>query len=204
METGIQGVVNLRMIPDEALVQMFVDGASEPFEELIRRYQGKIVNFIYRSTGDYQRSEELAQEAFMRVFRNGKHYDVRYRFSTWVYTISKNLASNELRDRSRNPDSFHIREADWPGEGTFVVEQAHSRSGEPDRVLTNREVHEKLAEAIAKLEPDQRMALVMKEYDGMTYAQIADVFDASPGTIKSWLHRSKRQLARWLKESEVL
>ena len=204
MVTGGQETVNLGMVPDEALVQMFVDGASEPFVELIRRYQGKIVNFIYRSTGDYERAEELAQEAFMRVFRNGRHYDTRYRFSTWVYTIAKNLASNELRDRSRNPDSFQIREADWPTDGMFVAEVASPRSKEPPRILTDYEVKEKLSNAIAQLEPDQRMALVMKEFEGMTYAQIADVFDASPGTVKSWLHRSKRQLAKLLKESEVL
>jgi len=192
------------MVPDEALVQMFVDGASEPFEELIRRYQGKIVNFIYRSTGDYQRAEELAQEAFMRVFRNGGHFDERYRFSTWVYTIAKNLASNELRDRSRNPDRFHIREADWPTDGTFVTELVSSRTREPHRILTDGEMREKLAVAMSQLDPDQRMALVMKEYDGMTYAEIAEVFETSPGTVKSWLHRSKRQLAKPLKESEVL
>ena len=204
MVTGGQDTITLGMVPDEALVQMFVDGASEPFEELIRRYQSKIVNFIYRSTSDFQRSEELAQEAFMRVFRNGRKYDERYRFSTWIYTIAKNLASNELRDRSRNPDSFHIREADWPTDGTFVSELVSSPTRGPDRILTDREAREKLSAAISELEPDQRMALIMKEYDGMTYSQIADVFDASPGTVKSWLHRSKRQLAKLLKESEVL
>ena len=202
--TGAQETITLGMIPDEVLVRMFVDGASEPFEELIRRYQGKIVNFIYRSTGDFQRAEELAQEAFMRVFRNGKNYDERYRFSTWIYTIAKNLATNELRDRSRNPDSFHIREADWPTDGTFVAELVSSNTKEPHRILTDQEMKQQLAEAIARLEPDQRMALVMKEYDGMTYGQIAEVFETSPGTVKSWLHRSKRHLATLLKESEVL
>jgi len=200
---GGSGTVTLTMVPDESLVQMFVEGASEPFEELIRRYQVKIVNFIYRSTGDFQRAEELAQEAFMRVFRSAKSYDSRYRFSTWLYTIAKNLASNELRDRSRNPDNFHIREADWPSDGTFVAEMVSTRTKEPHRILTDREMRATLANAMGKLEPDHRMALVMKEYDQMTYAQIADVFEASPGTIKSWLHRSKRQLARLLKESEV-
>lgn len=202
MQRG-SGTATLAMVPDETLVKMFVDGAAEPFEELIRRYQKKIVNFVYRSIGDFQRAEELAQETFMRVFRSGKNYDSRYRFSTWLYTIAKNLSSNELRDRSRNPNTFHIREADWPADGTFVADLVSSRAKEPHRILTDREMRQKLAAAIGKLEPDHRMVLVMKEYDRMTYSQIADVFDASPGTIKSWLHRSKRQLSRLLKESEV-
>ena len=201
---GVQDEISLGLLPDEALVQTFVDGGAEAFEELIRRYQVKIVNFVYRAIGDFQRAEELAQETFMRVFRMGKSFDTRYRFSTWIYTIAKNLSSNELRDRSRNPDTYHIREADWPEDGTFVAELVSSRTKEPHRILTDGEMREKLATAMSRLDADHRMALVMKEYDGMTYSQIAEVFATSPGTVKSWLHRAKRQLAGMLKESEVL
>lgn len=200
---GVAAEISLTLLPDETLVEAFVDGASEPFEELIRRYQLKITNFIYRAIGDFQRAEELAQETFMRVFRMGQSFDTRYRFSTWIYTIAKNLSSNELRDRSRNPDSYHIREADWPDDGTFVAELVSARTQEPHRILTDQEMREKLSAAMSRLEPDHRMALAMKEYDGMTYSQIADVFETSPGTVKSWLHRAKRQLSGWLKEAEV-
>jgi RNA polymerase sigma-70 factor (ECF subfamily) len=108
-------------LKDEDLVARFLEGHIEAFEEIMRRYQGKIVNFIYRATGDFQRSEELAQETFMRVFRMGSRFDPKYRFSTWIYTIARNLSSNELRDRSRNPESYNIREADWPDDSTFVA-----------------------------------------------------------------------------------
>lgn len=188
---------------DEALVKTFVEGRIEAFEELIRRYQSKIVNFIYRAIGDFQRAEELAQETFMRVFRTGSRFDDRYRFSTWVYTIAKNLSSNELRDRSRNPESYNIREADWPKDSTFVAELVSSRTHEPHQILTNRQMKMSLERAMSKLDPDLRMALVMKEFDHMTYSQIAEVFSTSPGTVKSWLYRAKKQLARTLKESEV-
>ena len=188
---------------DEGLVKSFVDGRVEAFEELIRRYQIKIVNFIYRAIGDFQRAEELTQETFMRVFRTGTRFDSRYRFSTWIYTIAKNLSSNELRDRSRNPETYNIREADWPVDSTFVAELVSARTLEPHQVLTSREMKASLEKAMGKLDPDLRMALVMKEFDHMTYVQIAEVFNSSSGTVKSWLYRAKRQLANTLKESEV-
>jgi RNA polymerase sigma-70 factor (ECF subfamily) len=189
---------------DEGLVKSFSEGRVEAFEELIRRYQVKIVNFIYRAIGDFQRAEELTQETFMRVFRTGTRFDSRYRFSTWIYTIAKNLSSNELRDRSRNPESYNIREADWPGDGSFVAELVSARTLEPHQVLTSREMKASLETAMSSLDPDLRMALVMKEFDHMTYTEIAHVFNSSAGTVKSWLYRAKRHLATRLKESEVL
>ena len=188
---------------DEDLVKSFVDGRIEGFEELIRRYQGKIVNFIYRSTGDFQRSEELAQETFMRVFRMGSHFDDKYKFSTWIFTIAKNLSSNELRDRSRDPDSYNIRESDWPEDTTFVAELVSASTLEPHEILTTGEMKASLEKAMSRLDSDLRMALVMKEFEHMTYAQIAEVFGTSQGTVKSWLFRAKKQLSTMLKESEV-
>ena len=188
---------------DEELVERFVDGRIEAFEELLRRYQAKIVNFIYRGTGDFQRAEELAQETFMRVFRMGGRFDSRYRFSTWIYTIAKNLSSNELRDRSRNPETYNIREADWPEDSTFVAELVSAGTDEPHQILTSRDMKASLEKAMGQLDPALRMALVMKEFDHMTYAQIAEVFNASPGTVKSWLYRARKQLGKTLKESEV-
>jgi len=200
---GAESKLNTSERTDEQLVKGFVEGRIESFEELIRRYQSKIVNFIYRSTGDFQRAEELAQETFMRVFRMGSRFDDHYRFTTWVYTIAKNLSSNELRDRSRNPESYNIREADWPEDSTFVAELVSAKTFEPHQILTSREMKMSLEKAMARLDPDLRMALVMKEFDHMTYAQIGEVFDSSPGTVKSWLYRAKKQLSRTLKESEV-
>jgi len=200
---GVDSTVSSTEQTDEQLVAGFVDGRVEAFEELIRRYQTKIINFIYRSIGDFQRAEELAQETFMRVFRMGGRFDPRYRFSTWIYTIAKNLSSNELRDRSRNPETYNIREADWPADSTFVAELVSARTREPHQILTSREMKLSLEKAMARLDPDLRMALIMKEFEHMTYVQIAEVFDASPGTVKSWLHRAKKHLSRTLKESEV-
>jgi RNA polymerase sigma-70 factor (ECF subfamily) len=189
--------------PDEELVRLFVEGRIEAFEELLRRYELKIVNFINRSIGDFQRAEELAQETFMRVFRMGARFDPHYRFSTWIFTIAKNLSSNELRDRSRDPESFNIRESDWPDNNSFVAELVSATTLEPHQILTTQEMRASLEKAMSHLDADLRMALVMKEFEHMTYAQIAEVFETTTGTVKSWLFRARKQLGTLLRESEV-
>ncbi len=88
---------------DNELVERYLAGESRRFQELVERYEGRMVNFIQRSIGDRDRAEDLAQEVFVRVYRHIRRFDTSKKFSTWIYTIASNLAKNELRNRSRNP-----------------------------------------------------------------------------------------------------
>lgn len=195
---------NYTHLPDEALVEIFNTGTREAFVELVHRYQGRIVNFIYRTLGDHERSEELAQESFLRAFRKSRSFNPRYRFSTWIYTIARNLASNELRDRSRRPTYYTISDEDWAaakqvsenGRGGKVIE-------DPQSALLNKEMKAALEKALQDLSDEHRMALILKEYEGLTYAEIADILGASPGTVKSWVYRAKREIFRILKKMGV-
>src|SRR5688572_31204717 len=93
----------LRSADDSAVVTTFLGGEERAFEELVVRYQTRLLNFIYRTIGDRDRAEDLVQEVFIRVYRHLHRFDRSKKFSTWVYTIASNLAKNELRNRSRNP-----------------------------------------------------------------------------------------------------
>src|SRR5687767_2291773 len=96
----------LHAMDDSAVVGAFLQGegmADLAFSELVERYQVRLLNFIYRTIGDRERSEDLVQEVFIRVHRHIHRFDRSKKFSTWVYTIASNLAKNELRNRSRNP-----------------------------------------------------------------------------------------------------
>jgi len=191
-------------VPDENLVAKFNDGSREAFVELVHRYQGRIVNFIYRTLGDFERSEELAQESFLRAFRKADSFDSKYRFSTWLYTIARNLASNELRDRSRRPVPYAIEDEDWASAGQSYVDVKSSTGADPAHVLLNKEMKEALEKALEQLTGDHRMALILKEYDGLTYGEIAEILDTSAGTVKSWVYRAKREIYRILKEKGVI
>ena len=93
----------LRELDDSAVVSAYLDGESRAFDELVERYQTRLLNFIYRTIGDRERAEDLVQEVFVRVYRHLQRFDRSKKFSTWIYTIASNLAKNELRNRSRNP-----------------------------------------------------------------------------------------------------
>jgi len=93
----------LKLTDDSGVVTAFLGGEERAFEELVVRYQTRLLNFIYRTVGDRERAEDLVQEVFIRVYRHLHRFDRSKKFSTWVYTIASNLAKNELRNRSRNP-----------------------------------------------------------------------------------------------------
>src|SRR3990170_1843713 len=100
---GISIREQLRAADDSAVVAAFLAGEERAFQELVERYQTRLLNFVFRTIGDRDRAEDLVQEVFIRVYRHLHRFDRSKKFSTWVYTIAGNLAKNELRNRSRNP-----------------------------------------------------------------------------------------------------
>jgi RNA polymerase sigma factor (sigma-70 family) len=93
----------LRAMEDGDVVAAFLGGEERAFQELVSRYQTRLLNFIYRTISDREKAEDLVQEVFIRVYRHIGRFDRSKKFSTWIYTIASNLAKNELRNRSRNP-----------------------------------------------------------------------------------------------------
>ncbi|MFL5579836.1 MAG: sigma-70 family RNA polymerase sigma factor, partial [Gemmatimonadaceae bacterium] len=100
---GVSVREQLRALDDSAVVRSFLDGEERAFQELVDRYQTRLLNFVYRTIGDREKAEDLVQEVFIRVYRHLHRFDASKKFSTWIYTIASNLAKNELRNRSRNP-----------------------------------------------------------------------------------------------------
>ena len=92
----------LKTLDDSDVVAAFLGGEERAFQELVQRYQTRLLNFIYRTIGDRERAEDLVQEVYIRVYRHLHRFDRSKKFSTWIYTIASNLAKNELRNRSRN------------------------------------------------------------------------------------------------------
>ena len=92
----------LKGMDDAEVVTAFLEGEERAFQELVERYQTRLLNFIYRTIGDREKAEDLVQEVFIRVYRHLHRFDRSKKFSTWAYTIASNLAKNELRNRSRN------------------------------------------------------------------------------------------------------
>jgi RNA polymerase sigma-70 factor, ECF subfamily len=185
----------LRSMDDADVVGMFLQGENRAFEELVDRYQGRLLNFIYRTIGDRDRAEDLTQEAFIRVHRHIARFDRSKKFSTWVYTIASNLAKNELRNRSRNPmvlfQSLREQQRDEE-ERPIEFEDPASR---PDDLYRKRHLQALVEQSVAKLPEHHREVFVLRELEGKSYEEIADVTGVHLGTVKSRLNRARTAFA---------
>src|SRR5712691_9885149 len=192
---GISVRQQLRESDDSAVVTACLGGEERAFTELVERYQTRLLNFIYRTIGDRDRAEDLVQEVFIRVHRHLHRFDRSKKFSTWVYTIASNLAKNELRNRSRNPLVLfqavqkNFQDDDRP----LQFEDATSR---PDDMYRKRHLREIVEESVAKLPEHHRHVFVLRELEGKSYEEIAEITDCNLGTVKSRLNRARNSFAQ--------
>jgi RNA polymerase sigma-70 factor (ECF subfamily) len=161
------------------------------FDVLVGRYKNAIVSYLFRLVGDFRTAEDLAQETFLRVFKKIQDYDTQARFSTWLYTIASNLAKDEFKRRSRHP----ARSLDWKGGSDTTREipqlQASPLDSVPDALLLQDEVRQNVNRALDRLEANDREILVLKDVQGLSYDEIAEVLDLPMGTVKSRLSRAR-------------
>jgi RNA polymerase sigma-70 factor (ECF subfamily) len=185
----------LRDLTDSQVVQAFLDGEQRAFGELVRRYDNRLVNFVYRTVGDRERAQDLVQETFVRVYRHLHRFDQTKKFSTWIYTIAGNLAKNELRNRSRNPlVLFQTLKQNWDADHRPL--EWEDTQYKPDDLYRKRFLREKVEEAVAQLPEHHRVVFVLRELQGKTYEEIAEITGCNLGTVKSRLNRARNNFAQ--------
>ncbi|MBW3660386.1 MAG: sigma-70 family RNA polymerase sigma factor [Gemmatimonadetes bacterium] len=181
-------------LTDSELVVRFLDGETRRFQELVDRYERRMVNFIQRSIGDRQRAEDLAQETFIRVYRHIHRFDTSKKFSTWIYTIASNLAKNELRNRSRSPlVLFQTLTSSWDDDHRPL--QFEDSSMSPDDLFRKRHLQDLVEKAAEQLPPHHREVFILREMEGKSYEEIAEITDTQLGTVKSRLNRARNRFA---------
>jgi RNA polymerase sigma-70 factor (ECF subfamily) len=180
---------------DSEVVAAYLAGDRRAFDVLVDRYQRRLLNFVYRTIGDRERGEDLVQEVFIRVHRHLHRFDQSKKFSTWIYTIASNLAKNELRNRSRNPLVLFqaIRKDNDGDQRPLQFEDVHSR---PDDLFRKRHLRELVGWAVAQLPEHHRIVFVLRELEGKTYEEIAEITDCNLGTVKSRLNRARARFAQ--------
>ena len=182
-------------LDDSHVVQAFLDGQSRAFDELVARYQARLLNFIYRTIGDRERAEDLVQEVFIRVFRHLHRFDQTKKFSTWIYTIASNLAKNELRNRSRNPlVLFQTIKKYWEADHRPL--QFEDVGARPDDLYRRRYLKEVVDQCVGQLPAHHRAVFVLRELEGKSYAEIAEITGCNLGTVKSRLNRARNGFAQ--------
>jgi len=175
---------------DFALIQATAQGDQHAFEELVKRFQTPVLNFIYRYLGDRCTAEDLTQEAFLRVYRAAPRFDPRSRVSSWIFKIAYNLSMNELRRRRRSSKFA----------SNASVEGIEYRNQTPFKSLERNETLEEITQTLDQLPERQRAALLLKVIEGLSYREIGEVLETSVASVESLIFRARNNMKQLLAE----
>lgn len=175
--------------PDAELMVAFQQGNGAAFEQLLDKYHRPIVNFIYKIVNNAAEAEELAQEVFLRIYRSRDGYEPRARFAAWIYRIATNLSLKEAsRKRRMRFWSHHSNSHKDP----LMVEEV-LRDPAPDaegRVISS-ELGRVMRRAIGSLPRNEKVALILRRYEELSYREIAEIMDCTEAAVKTYIHRGK-------------
>jgi RNA polymerase sigma-70 factor (ECF subfamily) len=181
--------------PDVRLMIEVRNDNAAAFDELMLRYQNRLVTVLEHLVGRRDQAEDLAQEVFLRVYRARKRYVAGAKFSTWLYTIANHVASNARRSSSRRPEvNLTARPNDSTGVASLDKIALAASGAMPTRQLDKAELREVVRAALGELSERQRMAVLLNKFENMSYADIAATMKMSPQAIKSLLSRARVNL----------
>jgi len=187
----LSGSRSIEAANDHELLAAIRDGNELAFQEIVRRYRNPITNFVYRMLDDYDRSVELAQETFIRVYTSASRYQANYSFSTYIYRIATNLAISELRKRKRRKlvslTGFFLS---TDGSEPMEFNPPDDRPLQ-DKELVDTERRNAVQRAIGTLPEKYRAPLILRDVDGRSYDEIAKILETSEGTVKSRISRAR-------------
>jgi RNA polymerase sigma-70 factor (ECF subfamily) len=190
---------NARVDPDVALMLRVKEDDAMAFELLVDRFQRKIVRFMNGWTRNAEQAEDLAQEVFLRVYKSRKNYMPTAKFSTWLYRIAHNVASNHVRDSALRRE-YQLSKAENSSTAGLVLENiAIAPSGfQPIRRLDNEERSQIILHALEALGERQRTAILLSKFEGMSYQEIGDTMGLTVQAVKSLLMRARVNLKNLL------
>ncbi|AGC46399.1 RNA polymerase sigma factor [Myxococcus stipitatus DSM 14675] len=190
---------------DERLMLAFQAGDARAFEALVRRHRTPVFNFILRFVGQRARAEDVLQETWLKVVRSAGEYQAKARFTTWVYTIARNLCVDSARKESyRQAASLESPVKGENGEEGRALADALPDSGaSPERGAFNARLRPLLERALATLPEEQREVFILREYSGIPFKDIAEVTGVSENTVKSRMRYALDGLRRRLAELGV-
>jgi RNA polymerase sigma-70 factor, ECF subfamily len=188
--------------PDETLMLRYQQGDRSAFAALVRRHQRPLFNFALRQVRLPSVAEDVVQETFVRVVQNAADFKHEARFTTWVYTITRNLCIDHLRKRAlRKHPSLDERRGE-EGEGPTLGEQTADPRASVEREATGTELKERIARAVDKLPDDQREVFLMRELSNLPFKEIAEITGVPENTVKSRMRYALERLQEALEEYE--
>ncbi len=188
---------DLKDLTDEELIEEFQkNNTIEAYEILVKRFKDPLMNYVYRFVGNKDVSSDIVQDTMIKFYLNKDSYKSFAKFSTWIYTIAGNLARNELKRRKRRK-IFSLNNNN-DDEQNIQIEDKSFLS--PDRATDSAISHEIIQKALQKVKPVYREVVVLRDIQGLSYEEIAEVTGLSIGTVKSRINRGRKQLQKLLKD----
>lgn len=183
----------LKMNMDEQeLVSRIQQGDEMAFAQIVRNYKDKIVNYLWQLTGDYQKAVELSQETFIRVYFKSRKYKPVAPFSSWIYAIASNLAKTEMK-RTRKMKTVPLDNVQ-----PHIMSKEHYPNNE-----SNSDLAKELRKALDSLHPRYRVPIILKDVEGFSQEEIAQMLKKPLGTIKARISRGRNYLKRELARSSI-
>lgn len=181
--------------PDVQLMLRVKNGEEAAFAKIVARYQDRLINIFCNLVGDEQTAQDLTQEVFLRIYRARNGYQPTAKFSTWMYRIANNLASNSRRSKGRRKEvQLKTNESGPLGSRPAEKLLADKSALMPTRQLDKSEMQNAVREAMESLNERQQMALLLHRFEGLSYADIGDAMEMSPQAVKSLLSRARENL----------
>ena len=183
---------------DVQLMLKFKTGDNSSFEAILEKYHSPLINFFYRFVGDKIEAEDLAQEAFLRIYRYRHNYKPKAKLSTWIYCIAKNIALNELRRRATHR-AASLEETIDAEDSEIKIQFADTTQNLPSQELEKKELENIIKKAIDSLPIHQKTAIILRRFEEFSYEEIAQIMKCSISAVKSLLNRAKENLKEKLK-----
>jgi RNA polymerase sigma-70 factor (ECF subfamily) len=186
-------------ISDDQLVTRVRKGDKGAFDLLVLRHQMKVHAIISRYVKDFDEVNDIMQETFLKAYRALENFRSESAFYTWLYRIAVNTSKNYLIARNRRPPSFDI---DLDDTEYLEVRSQLQNHDSPDNILSKNELETVINIAIKELPGDLRTALILREFEDLSYEQISDIMDCPVGTVRSRIFRAREALEEKIKEME--
>ena len=179
---------------DEQLMLLFQGGDENAYIELVNRYKDKLINFIFNYLGDLESSEDVVQDTMIRLYQKKHYYKEIAKFSTWLYTISKNLANTELRKRKQRKTTLLSQFS--KDDKTYELPD---NDPEPGQEIQTEVVNKIIRNAVDQLSEKFKIVIVLRDIQGLSYEDISEIINVPIGTVKSRINRARLQLQVELK-----
>ena len=179
---------------DEQLMSLFQRGDENAYIELVNRYKDKLINFIFNYLGDLESSEDVVQETMIKLYQKKHYYKEIAKFSTWLYTIAKNLANTELRKRKQRKTTLLSQFS--KDDKTYDLP---SNDPEPGQEIQTDIVNKIIRDAVDQLSEKFKIVIVLRDIQGLSYEDISEIINVPIGTVKSRINRARLQLQVELK-----